>query len=415
MESWVRVKDGIYRRKVGKDQYEYKYRVKQKDGTGNITDTTRRLNDRGLPFRTLREVEAHRKAYIEEIMARTERSVNVPNLHTLQEIFDDYLGNRGTLLAPNSISKHKGDMQHITKYFKKKKIESISPGEILNFVTKLRETQAYATTRSVLATMAKVWKYAYEVGIIGRDTYIELFVDATTKVRVPKIDKDRQAKVKQTEVYTAEQVEQFALLAKEEGAVYYILVLLCYYGGLRLSEALGLQWQDVDWITGKITVHRQIVYDKNTHSSYVGPTKSKVDRIFQAPPALLERLKEWRVEQEQYCIQLGKKCWGKEELENRADGGIVHGGNFVLRDEYGELITHSKAGHLRERIQKKSGKHFYFHGLRHTVVSRLAGAGVPLKNISIFIGHADTRTTEQFYLGVDEVGESKLISALQNL
>lgn len=415
MESWVRVKDGIYRRKVGKDQYEYKYRVKQKDGTGNITDTTRRLNDRGLPFRTLREVEAHRKAYIEEIMARTERSVGVPDLHGLQEIFDDYVEKRGVLLAPNSLSKHRGDMKHIIRHFKKKKIESISPGEILNFITKLRETQAYATTRSVLATMAKVWKYAYEVGIIGRDTYIELFVDGTTKVRVPKIDKDRQAKVKQPEVYTTGQVEQFALLAKGEGTVYYILVLLCYYGGLRLSEALGLQWQDVDWITGMITVHRQIVYDKNTHSSYVGPTKSKVDRIFQAPPALLERLKEWKVEQEQYRIQLGKKCWGKEELENRADGGIVHGGNFVLRDEYGELITHSKAGHLRERIQKKSGKHFYFHGLRHTVVSRLAGAGVPLKNISMFIGHADTRTTEQFYLGVDEVGESKLISALQNL
>ena len=97
------------------------------------------------------------------------------------------------------------------------------------------------------------------------------------------------------------------------------------------------------------------------------------------------------------------------------DGGVVKGGDFILREEDGELVTHSKAGHVRERIQKKSGEHFYFHGLRHTVVSRLSGAGVPIKNISNFIGHADVRATEQYYLGLDELGESKLVSAIQNL
>ncbi|MBM6888317.1 tyrosine-type recombinase/integrase [Pseudoflavonifractor phocaeensis] len=97
-------------------------------------------------------------------------------------------------------------------------------------------------------------------------------------------------------------------------------------------------------------------------------------------------------------------------LEDRVDGGIVKGGAFVLRDECGELITHSKAGHFREHMQQQSGDHFYYHALRHTVVSRLAGAGVPLKNVSAFIGHSDTRTTEMFYLGLDELGENKLNS-----
>lgn len=190
-----------------------KVTLSQKDGTGKKKDTYHTQDDDKKPFRTLRDAEAHRKKYIDEIKSRTERSVNVPKLFTLQEIFDDYIKNRGATLAPNTISKYQG----------------------------------------------------------------------------------------------------------------------------------------------------------------------------------------------------------KEVLENRVDGGAVHGGNFVLRDERGELITHSKAGHVRERIQKRSGEHFYFHGLRHTVVSRLADAGVPLKNVSAFIGHADTRTTEQYYLGLDELGESKLVSAIQNL
>lgn len=413
--NWIQVEPGIFRREVGVKKYEFKYRVKQKDGVGATVDTIHKVNDKGEPFRTLKETKAHRKAYIDEIMARTERSVSVPNLHTLQEIFDDYVEKRGVMLAPNSLTKHKGDMKHITAHFKKRRIESITPGEILNFVTGLREKQAYATTRSVLATMAKVWKYAYEVGIIDRDTYIEIFVDTTTKVRVPKVAKDRQAKNKQPEVYTTAQIETFCSLAKQMGTVYYILTLLCYYGGLRLSEAMGLQWQDVNWETGKITVHRQLVYDKNNHTTHVGLTKSKVDRIFQAPPALLFALAEWKIEQEQQRKEQGRNYLNGEVLEDRADGGFIKGGDFVLRDQQGELLTHSKAGHFREYIQKQSGEHFYYHALRHTIVSRLAGAGVPLKNVSTFIGHSDTRTTELFYLGLDELGEDKLTAAIQNL
>ena len=416
VSDWVLVKEGIYRRKVGKDSYEYKYRVKQKDGAGNLVDTTRRLNSQRKPFRTLREVEAYRKAFEEELDARTERSVNVPNLHGLQEIFDDYVEKRGVLLAPNSLSKHRGDVKnHIIPHFKKRKIESITLGEIRNFITKLRENQAYSTTRSVLATMAKIWKYAYEMGIIDRLTYLEIFVDRATKVTVPELPKDKQSKTEQPEVYTSEQLKKFYWYAKQEGTVYYILLMLCYYGGVRLSEALGLRWQDIDWSTGIITVCEQLVYDKNNHTTHINFTKSKVNRVFQASPALLDALSSWKIEQESNCKKLNRKYMAYELLEDKRNGGIVKGGDFIMREETGKLVTHSKAGHVRERIQKKSGEHFYFHGLRHTVVSNLASQGVPLKNITDFIGHRDTRTTERFYLGTDELGEKKLMSALQNL
>lgn len=416
MKGWVLYKEGIYRREIGKGQYEYKFRVKKIDGTGTLIDTTRGLNSQRKPFRTLREVEAYRKAFEEELDARTERSVSVPDLHTLQEIFEDYLDKRGPTLAPNSISKHKGDVKnHIITYFKKRKIESITLGEIRNFITKLRENQAYSTTRSVLATMAKIWKYAYEMGIIDRSTYLEIFVDRATKVTIPELPKDKQSKTEQAEVYTSAQLETFYECAKQEGKVYFILLLLCYYGGLRLSEALGLRWQDIDWNKGIIAVRQQLVYDKNNHITHINFTKSKVDRIFLAPPSLLGALAEWKTEQEENRRRLGRKYRNCEGLEDRKNGGTLKNSDLILRGETGEPVTHSKAGHVRERIQKKSGEHFYFHGLRHTVVSNLASQGVPLKNISNFIGHSDTRTTERFYLGTDELGEKKLMSALQNL
>lgn len=104
-DKWVNIETGMYKREVGPKKFEFKYRVKQQDGVGANVDTIHMLNDKGEPFRTLKEAKAHRKAYIDEIMARTERSMSVPNLHTLQEIFDDYVEKRGVLLAPNSLTK----------------------------------------------------------------------------------------------------------------------------------------------------------------------------------------------------------------------------------------------------------------------------------------------------------------------
>lgn len=412
--KWELYKPNFYRRQISKTQYEFKYRVNQKDGVGQLVDTYRKMNEKNEPFRTYQEARAHRNAVVAEIMARTPRSLSVPNIHTLQEIFEHYISYRGEALAPNTINKHAGNMRtHITPHFKRRPIETITLGEVKNFVIKLRMKKAKETVKSVIATMASIWKYAYEMGIIDKVTYLEIFVDTATKVTIPKMA--TKNKVLNPETYTVEQMEQFFALAKQEGDVYYILMQLCYYSGMRLSEALGLRFSNIDWDTGKITIDHQLIYNKNTHIEELTTTKSKTERVFDAPPALLEILKDWKTKQDETRKQLGRKYKAREELTDRRDGKIVKGGDFVLRDDEGALLTHSQANHIRERIQKKTGLHFYYHGLRHTVVSRLAGSGVPVKNISTYIGHADTRTTELFYLGIDEIGSAKLTTAICNL
>ena len=267
--------------------------------------------------------------------------------------------------------------------------------------------------------MAQIWKYAYEMGVIDRMAYVEAFVDRSTKVAVSE-KKNSQKKGAQKQrspkkAFTTEQLEQFYTLARQEGEVYFVLMQLCYYGGLRLSEALGLRWKNLQWETGKITIDHQLIYNKNSCAREITNTKSKTTRVFDAPPALLEVLRNWKIEQESNRKQLGRKYKANEELYDRQYDKTVKGADFILRDANGELLTHSKANHVRERIQKKTGLHFYYHGLRRTVVSRLAGNGVPIKNISVYIGHADTRTTQDFYLGVDEVGEAKLAAAITKL
>lgn len=404
-KEWDKVKENFYRSPTGKKEYVYMYRVKQLDGIGRLVDTWKRQNNKREAFRTLREAEAHRKKYIDEIMSRSPEREGIPDLHTLSEIFESYIANRGASLAPNTISKRTGDMKnHVIPHFKNRRIESITIGEVRNLVTQLRSKLSYRTVKSVLATMSLVWQYAQEMRIIERTAYLEMFVDRGQKVTVPKKVQGQQNTIKKPEIFSHAELERFFEYAKDKGSIYYILLLLCYYGGVRRSEALGLCWKDIDWSRQEITVSRQLIYDKNTHETYFSTTKSKVDRTFQATPTLLKALEEWREEQSNIC----------KGVKSELIGNSISSADLILHDANG-IMTNSKANHFREKAQKDLDIHFIYHGLRHTVVSNLAGAGVPLKSVSEFIGHADTRTTEEFYLNTDETSQSKLIAALQNL
>jgi integrase len=54
-------------------------------------------------------------------------------------------------------------------------------------------------------------------------------------------------------------VEEFQRFVRQLGEPFRTMALLCVCFGLRISEALGLKWSDVDWLDGKLRVERGIV------------------------------------------------------------------------------------------------------------------------------------------------------------
>ena len=66
--------------------------------------------------------------------------------------------------------------------------------------------------------------------------------------------------------------------------------MIAYYGGLRLSEVFGLQWQDVDFETGMLSVSRQA--DTVNGAWVLLPPKTGPSvRTISLPPALLDELR----------------------------------------------------------------------------------------------------------------------------
>ena len=67
------------------------------------------------------------------------------------------------------------------------------------------------------------------------------------------------------------------------------MALLCVCLGLRISEALALQWGDVDWLGSKVSIKRGIV------EQVVDATKTESSaKTVTLAADLLSRLKSWR-------------------------------------------------------------------------------------------------------------------------
>jgi integrase len=160
--------------------------------------------------------------------------------------------------------------------------------------------------------------------------------------------------------------------------------------GLRLGEATGLRWEDVDLTTGKIRVRQQLQkVGKQLVLQELKTEKSR--RTLALPEPCLDRLRAHRTRQLAERLKAGAG-WQDTGLvfttyaprgTARQVGTALHPRN-VLRTLHTLLET---AGLPRVR----------FHDLGHSAASLLIAAGVELVEVSMLLGHSELRITSDLY------------------
>ncbi len=167
--------------------------------------------------------------------------------------------------------------------------------------------------------------------------------------------------------------EQFQALLKELHEPFATMALLCVCLGLRISEALALQWADVDWLGSRLSVRRgiveQVVADVKTEGSA---------RTFNLTGEMLERL---------------KSCKQRSDFSG-SDDWI-----FASRIKLGRL-PYSYTGVWRELERAAEAAkvgHLGTHSFRHTHRSWLDAVGTSVAVQQKMMRHADIRTTMNIY------------------
>jgi integrase len=167
--------------------------------------------------------------------------------------------------------------------------------------------------------------------------------------------------------------EQFHALLIKLQEPFGTMALLSVCLGLRISEALALQWADVDWLGSRLSVRRGIV------NQIVGDVKTQGSaKTFNLAGELLERLKTWK---------------------QRSDFSGTEDWIFASPFKLGRLpYSYTGTRQELERASKAAGiGHVSSHAFRHTYRSWLDAVKTPIAVQQKMMRHTDIRTTMNIY------------------
>lgn len=201
----------------------------------------------------------------------------------------------------------------------------------------------------------------------------------------------------QAQFYTASQMQ--ALFDAIEGDPLAPLVHIAALYGLRRSELLGLQWDSVDFETGRLTIKhtvskvtKAVAKDKtknaSSHRSF--PLTSEARAIF-------EKAK-------------------RDETENKAAFGKSYETNpYVFKWPDGRPFAPDYVSkHFRLLLKKNGLPLIRFHELRHSCASLLLNSGCTLKDVQEWMGHADVKMTANLYGHLDATHKQSMADMLSN-
>lgn len=237
----------------------------------------------------------------------------------------------------------------------------------------------------------------------------EVMTNVADDVELPKVD------VYEHKVYTSEQLHTLFSLVK--GKDLFIPVIIGAYTGLRRSEVVGLQWEDIDFKERMIHVKHAKIRPREKYLKYLKPkhgeitqdgnllkkTKNKTStRDVPMSEVLYEVLWKWRIEQKGLRFKLGKDAIYNEFVCTMLEDG---------REMKPDLITHS----FHNLLVKNNLPIIRFHDLRGTLATLLIENDENIKYVSELLGHYDTRTTERYYAKTVKARMQKVATKIDNV
>ena len=178
--------------------------------------------------------------------------------------------------------------------------------------------------------------------------------------------------------------------------------------GLRIGEALGLAWNDVNMKTGEVQIRQQLqIVNKRLVLQPLKTDKSR--RTLVLPNVCLDALRIHRTRQLKERLKAGAAY---------QDTGLV----FTTYAPRGRKTTVGGALYPRNALrtlhalQQQAGvPRTRFHDLRHTAASLLIANGVELVEVSQLLGHSQFSVTADLYAHLQKQTAAKAAKHMQAL
>ena len=195
-------------------------------------------------------------------------------------------------------------------------------------------------------------------------------------------------------------------------------IMLGYHCGMRLGEAYGLVWDDVDLIWGSIYLRRQVQWDSQNHVYVIVPPKYDSNRRIKLDNIIWEFLKREKERQDRGRLEAGDKYIQLFIDENNRLNYDKRGEPIFMVNTRpdGTYIQERVTQHLTHIVKTELGySKFDFHSLRHTHATELCEAGVNIKEIQRRLGHSTMEVTSKRYLHATELMEEQSVDLMNEM
>ena len=187
----------------------------------------------------------------------------------------------------------------------------------------------------------------------------------------------------------------------EEQIKYKTAIILTVFTGVRLGELMGLEWNDIDFRNGIVSINRSSQYLADTGVFTKVPKTESSIREVAIPDFVISLLEEYKLWYEEQKSLYGELWINSNRLFVQADGKPMH--PSTISKWFVKFI-----GQIGLPV-------INFHGLRHTNATLLIAQNIDVAVVAARLGHAQITTTFNFYVHPIIAHNKKAGFALENL
>ncbi len=257
------------------------------------------------------------------------------------------------------------------------KLPEITPAQITALLLDLQtEGKAHGTVVKVYTILHGLFKMAYLGDMIDRNPM--------DKVERPKPRKD-EVKATEPSAYTAAEVQQIMSCLEQEPLKWRTLIHLLIDTGIRRGECCALQWKNIDFQRGAITIAGNLCYTKQK-GIYLDTPKNGHTRTVYIGADTIALLRQLRKEQAAKAIS-----------------------TWVFTQEASAEPMHpqSPTRYLKKLSRRYGIPDLHPHKLRHTFASVAITSGADIASVSEALGHSDKAVTLRMYTHADQESISR--------